>query len=73
MTLRPGFLKIIDGWNRIADVNDVPRRLKRLDEWKKTAGEYTEAEQNIVDFMRDVQSTREFVRRKYPEIDGDDE
>lgn len=73
MSLRPGFLKIIDGWNRIADINDVPRRLKRLEDWKKTAGEYTEAEQNIINFMRDVQSTREFVRRKPAELEEDDE
>lgn len=70
---RPGFNKIILGWNSNPDINDIPRRLKKIEEWKKTVGELNEAEETILTFMKDVQQTREFVRRKPAELEEDDE
>lgn len=62
--LRPGFLKIIDGWSKRDKLTDIPNRLKRIEEWQKTVGDLTDAEQELVSFMKDTQQTREFVRRK---------
>ena len=63
-TLRPGFLKIIEGWNVRDKLTDIPNRIKRIEEWQKTVGDLTLAEQETLDFMRSVQQTREFVRTK---------
>lgn len=68
--LRPGFLKIIDGWNRRDKLTDIPNRIKRIEAWKETIGELNEAEEEIYSFMKDVQQTREFVRAK-PQKDND--
>lgn len=71
MTLRPGFLKIIDGWNSKHKLTDIPTRIKRIEEWQKAVGDLTEQEQDIVTFMKDVQQTRTFVRTKPKEEDDD--
>ncbi len=71
MTLRPGFLKIIDGWNSRDKLTDIPNRLKRIEAWQKEIGDLTEQEQNVVAFMKDTQQTREFVRTKPKDEDED--
>ena len=72
MTLRPEFLQILGNWSNIQDVKDIPRRLKRITALTRNIGELTDQEQSIVSFMRDVQATREFVRRKPDEDDNND-
>lgn len=69
--LRPGFLKIIDGWSKRDKLTDIPNRLKRIEEWQKTVGELTDTEQEIVNFMKDTQQMREFIRTK-PKDDDDE-
>lgn len=77
MTLRQEFLDILGNWSQIQDLEDIPRRIKRIEKFMKT-NEFlnrepiTEQEQSIVTFMKDVQATREFVRRKIVEEVDDD-
>lgn len=69
MKVTQEFLEIIGNWSNIQDLEDIPRRLKKL---KKL--ELNDDEQSIVTFMKDVQQTREFVRRKpMEEVDDNNE
>ena len=77
MSIRPEFLNILGNWSLIQDVKDIPRRIKRIEKFM-TKNEFlnrepiTDQEASIFAFMRDVQATREFVRRKPDEDDNND-
>ena len=68
MSLRRGFLEIIGSWSLSQDIDDIPRRIKKMDTWMeqnklKELDEITDEEAIIRAFMLDVQATREKVRR----------
>lgn len=62
--LRKGFIEILGAWSMIADVRDIPMRLKRIKKFTEEHGALTEGEEKIVTFMKDVQLTRTMVRTK---------
>ncbi len=64
--MRPRFIELLGNWSNIQDINDIPRRLKKIDEWNN-GEEFTDEEIQVLTFMRDVQATRETVRRKFNE------
>jgi len=69
--MRKEFEQILGRWSFISDVHDIPRRLRRIKNWAAENGGLLDCEEEVVTFMRDVQATREAVRRKPDEQDED--
>ena len=69
MTLRKGFTDILGNWSNIQDIEDIPRRIAKIQLWMeqniiKDLEPLTDEEVKVLDFMKDVQATREHVRRR---------
>lgn len=58
--MRKEFEQIIQGWNGALSMEDIPKRLKKIEE----LGDLHEDEHHVAEFMRNVQFTREKLRRK---------
>jgi phosphotransferase system IIB component len=72
MTLRKEFIELLGNWSNIQDLTDIPRRLKKIKKWIKEDNiTLTEEEESVITFMKDVQATRVFVRRKPDELEDE--
>lgn len=60
MTHRKEFIDIIEGWSLKFDLTEIPKRLEKI----KKLEPLSELEQQTINFMKEVQATREQVRKK---------
>ena len=63
--IRKEFKDVIEGWSFVNNTTDVPKRLEQV----KSLAPFSTQEQNIINFMKEVQATR--VQLKPKETDDE--